>query len=66
MNVQSVLTRKISVHFYFKFTKLFLFGCKKFWITTLLDKCYGAFVFVYDQNYAVVIVNQPKREECYI
>ena len=29
----------------------------------VLDRCWGAFVCVYDQNYALVIVTQPKKEE---
>ena len=52
---------KYSVNFSFKYTKLFWSETKQFWRTKILDKCSGAFVFVYDQNYALVIVTQPKK-----
>ena len=32
----------------------------------ILDKCWGDFVCVYDQNYVLVIVTQPKQGECAI
>ena len=59
-NVQSVQKGRLSFHFSFNFTKPFLSGSKQFWRTKILDKCQGDFVCLYDQNYALVIVTQPK------
>ena len=61
-NSQINLPGQVSVIITFKYTnhfslKLSSFGELKF--TELL----GCFVCVYDQNYALVIVTQPKNEE---
>ena len=36
-------------------------GYKQFWGTQILDKCQGAFVCEYDQNYEIKIVTQQKN-----
>ena len=44
----------------------FFYVNEQFWITIILDKYQGAFVCVYDQNYALAIITQLKKEECAI
>ena len=59
-NLQSVQTRRLIFHFQFHFKNQFLRRYKQFWTTKCLDKCQDAFVCVYEQNYALVIVTQPE------
>ena len=61
INWQSVLPRRLCVHFKFKYTKPILTVSMQFQITIFLDTCYGACVCVYDHNYALVIVTKPKK-----
>ena len=58
-NSRSVLPGRLCVHILFKGTQQFLSVFKQFQRTNFLDKCQGAFVCVYDQNYSLVIVIQP-------
>ena len=60
-NLQSVSPGRLNVHFSFKNTKPFLSWSKQFCRTKIVDKCKRAFVFVYNQSYALVIVTQQKE-----
>ena len=60
-NVKSDSTGRLSFNFSFNSAKPFLSRYKQFWGTKFLDKCQGAFVCEYDQNYTTVIVIQPKN-----
>ena len=63
---QYIYAKILSVHLSFKYAKPFMSGYKQFWRAKLSDKCYGAFVCAYDQNYTFPIVTQPKRYESVI
>ena len=59
-NVQSVQTGRLSFHLSFNFTTPYLSQSKQFWTTNISGLCYGDFVCVYDQYYALGIVAQQK------
>ena len=60
-NVLSVSTGRLSFHISFNYAKSFLSGYMQFWRINFLDMFLGAFVCVCDQNYALLIVTQPKE-----
>ena len=59
--MQYLQTGILSFHLSLNFTEPFLTRSEQFWKTNCLDKYQGAFVCVYDQDYALVIVIQPKK-----
>ena len=65
-NVQYIQIGRLSFHLSFNITQQLLSKSEKVLITKRLDKCWGAFVCVYDQNYALVILTQPKTKMCKI